>query len=129
VVQSACAALLEFSSNIGKHFFRFPDQGVIRGGEYCLRIAAGPGTPDECPASESAGTGENRSGVFTLRVHRADHHEVGPQQIFVTQLLECLIDKAYAPRGGTKRSDCDETEGRCHRAFGEHLECAFEAPK
>ena len=64
-----------------------------------------------------------------LRVHGADHDQIGGKKIFVANLLEALVHEADLPRWRTERGDGDEAERRRHGGFGKHLEHAFESPE
>ncbi len=100
--------------------------GVLQG---AFGVAAGPGAADEGAAPERLCAGEDVAGVEALRVHGADHDQIGSEEIFVANFLKALVHEADAPGFGAERGDGDEAERRGHGGFGEHLEHAFKAPE
>ena len=62
-------------------------------------------------------------------MHRADHDQVGPQQILVANLLKALIHQADLPGWRTERGNGDEAERRGHGGFGKHVEDTLKPPE
>ena len=94
-----------------------------------FRLAAGPGTAEKRASAELARAGKDRGGVDSLRVHGADHHEIGPSIVVVVNLLDCVVQQAQSPGGRAQSCDRDEAEGRRYGIFVEHGQNAFESPK
>ena len=128
-VEALRGSLLERCRDAGEGFFGLADHDVVGILEGAFGVAAGPGAADEGAASERLRADEDVAGMEALRVHGADHDQVGREQIFVANLLEALVHQADLPGGRTERGDGDEAERRGHGGFGQHFEHAFKAPE
>src|ERR1700752_4118804 len=94
-----------------------------------FRPGAGPGTADEGAAAESTGAKEDVAGEEALRMHRADHDQIGPEKILVANFLEALIHQPDIPGWRTERGHGDESERRRHGGLGKHVEDALKPPE
>ena len=91
-------AVFECRGNPGKCFFRLAHHHVVCHQQYGFRVGTRPGTAHEGPPAKTASARQDGQSVRSLRVHRAHHHQVRPQQILVAQFLKRMIDQPDLPR-------------------------------
>ena len=128
-VQRLCRPVFECGGDSRKGLFRLTYHDVIGHQKHGLGVCAGPGPTHEGAPAKGASAGEDGQCVGALRVHGAHHHQVGPLQILIPQLLEGVVDQPDLPGRRTKRGDGDQAQRRRHRALGNHLQHALKPPE
>ena len=92
-----------------------------------LEVAPGPPTTTGLP--RGATDVDDLECVVLLRQHASGHHQIGPGEIVVGQLLGVSVDQADGPGGRQQRRHRDQAK-RCGRISGaENLTGRREIPK
>jgi hypothetical protein len=128
-VDSTCAAVFESRRDIGEDFLRLADQDMVGMELHLVRFAAGPWASDERSSAEGASAGEDGHRIGALSMHGAHHNQVRPLQVFIANLVECVVKQSHRPSIGTEGRDCDQTKRRHYGGLRHHLENAFESPE
>ena len=63
-----------------------------------------------------------------LRVHAADHRNIGPRQVAVRQAFDVGVDQALGPARRQQRGHGHQAKRRMRGAFSLKRECVLEAP-
>ena len=79
-VQGARSATFELHGNFRKSLFRLAHHHVIGRQKCALRVCAGPRTSYKSAPPKGASAGQDGQRIRTLRMHRADHHQIAQRK-------------------------------------------------
>ena len=107
--------------------FGFANDNVV-GFEFCGRHAAGDGSADDGAQAARTAAFDDCDEMLLLRMHAADHGNVGPREVGVGEPFHIGVDQALGPACGEQRCNGHESKRGLGGALALEGERVLEAP-
>ena len=128
-VQPFGSSALKIRRNLWKSLIGLAHHDVVCNTKKGLGFTAREGTTNYGPPVQGPSPLEGFANVVFLDAHSADHHEIGPKDVGVQQVLEASVDQTERPGFWTQRRYCQQARGRLVGFDGNEVEYAVHTPE